>query len=293
LEKRFGASARIEPAPAVLNAQVTVPLPPNPLGDWLNIALRLRENAGQTRLTRLRLGRLELPLDLDIRTLGEFLARLFTGEDISLFRAGFRELRFRHEQLILVYRWGPELVAGARNLVIDAAQRKTASLYYQALVGALGAGSRTLSGVLGSVFHEAERRSVARDPVAENRAALAALGLYAVGRDTAPLLPEIGTGARLPWVSLRGRVDLARHYLASSAIAATGDGDLSDLVGVYKEWSDSRGGSGFSFVDLAADRAGTRLGRLATTSPALARRVQASRSVAVLVIHFGTSKSPK
>lgn len=34
-------------------------------------------------------------------------------------------------------------------------------------------------------------------------------------------------------------------------------------MGLYKELEDARGGSGFSFDDLAADRAGTRFGELA------------------------------
>ena len=33
-----------------------------------------------------------------------------------------------------------------------------------------------------------------------------------------------------------------------------------DAIGVYKEVRDSRGGSGFSFNDMAANRAGTRFG---------------------------------
>ena len=39
-------------------------------------------------------------------------------------------------------------------------------------------------------------------------------------------------------------------------------------MGLYKEVDDSRGGSGFSFNDIAADRAGTRFGELAIGSAA-------------------------
>ena len=38
------------------------------------------------------------------------------------------------------------------------------------------------------------------------------------------------------------------------------------MVGLYKEIADSRGGSGFSFSDLAADRAGAMFGTLAVES---------------------------
>ena len=48
---------------------------------------------------------------------------------------------------------------------------------------------------------------------------------------------------------------------------------MSDAVGVYKEIEDSRGGSGISFNDIAADRAGTRFGEYAANS-ASARALQ-------------------
>jgi hypothetical protein len=57
-------------------------------------------------------------------------------------------------------------------------------------------------------------------------------------------------------------------------MSAGGDSRFADAVGLFKEWQDSQGGSGFSFVDLAADRAGTRLGEQAVASPELARKVQ-------------------
>ncbi|MGS0757098.1 hypothetical protein ACVBEH_22195, partial [Roseateles sp. GG27B] len=46
-------------------------------------------------------------------------------------------------------------------------------------------------------------------------------------------------------------------------------GALADVIGVYKEVADSHGGSGFSFNDIAADRAGTRFGIRAVQVPRL------------------------
>ena len=45
-------------------------------------------------------------------------------------------------------------------------------------------------------------------------------------------------------------------------------------MGEEKELSDANGGSGFSFIDLAADKAGTKLGEMATSSPENARKIQ-------------------
>ena len=51
-------------------------------------------------------------------------------------------------------------------------------------------------------------------------------------------------------------------------MAAEAGGPFADAVGVFKEVLDARGKSGFSFNDLAADRAGARLGLLARQRPA-------------------------
>ena len=82
-------------------------------------------------------------------------------------------------------------------------------------------------------------------------------------------------------MTLAGRDDFPRHLLISAALAAEGTGPLSRAIGVYKEVADSQGGSGFSFNDMAANRAGTRLGEWAVTQPqrlqaALARGVKES-----------------
>ena len=50
----------------------------------------------------------------------------------------------------------------------------------------------------------------------------------------------------------------------------SGGSELADVIGVFKELSDSQGGSGFSFADLLADRAGVVLAEQ-TTGPAAAR----------------------
>ncbi|MEO0499704.1 MAG: hypothetical protein AAF205_03990, partial [Pseudomonadota bacterium] len=73
--------------------------------------------------------------------------------------------------------------------------------------------------------------------------------------------------------TVAGRPDLAKH-LALSAALASGNSTLGAALGEWKELADSLpGGSGFSFVDLAADRAGTRLGK-ALADPERTARTQ-------------------
>ncbi len=69
-------------------------------------------------------------------------------------------------------------------------------------------------------------------------------------------------------VTLRGRSDLPRHYWVSTALTILASQRVSNTIGLIKEETDSRaGGSGFSFVDLLADRCGVAFARAATRPP--------------------------
>ncbi|MCP5396108.1 MAG: hypothetical protein H6918_05140 [Sphingomonadaceae bacterium] len=65
--------------------------------------------------------------------------------------------------------------------------------------------------------------------------------------------------------TLAGRQDLAKHWTMSAVLLVTTNDDLAEATGVWKELSDTgteksrkqmRNTTGFSFVDIAADRSG-------------------------------------
>jgi hypothetical protein len=74
---------------------------------------------------------------------------------------------------------------------------------------------------------------------------------------------------------LRGRNDLARHYLFAAAISSSAGGPLAAMLTLLREIDDSRRGSGFSFADLAANRTSARFGSDAVSSRDTARRLLA------------------
>ena len=64
----------------------------------------------------------------------------------------------------------------------------------------------------------------------------------------------------VPALRLGGRMDLAKHWTVSAALAASVDADAG-AIGEWKEVADSdAGGSGFSYLDLAADMSGAYVG---------------------------------
>jgi hypothetical protein len=137
------------------------------------------------------------------------------------------------------------------------------------------------SAVLRRTFALAAVRSVGGDAVAENRAALLALG-GAFGHPALLDLARIPGGGeearglleRLP-LSLHGRRDWARHFFLSAGIVQVAPDGVSGGAGLLKEQLDAAaGGTGFSFTDLLMDEAGTRFGTAATGDPARARWIQ-------------------
>ena len=123
------------------------------------------------------------------------------------------------------------------------------------------------------------------DAVTQNRAAILALGI-AIGHER--LARYVGLAredelvrqvvAARTGTTLAGRADWARHYCLSAALVVVENPFLSDAGGLMKEQLDALAqGSGFSFGDLAADRAGVRFAEVATdpsTAAALQVRVQ-------------------
>ncbi len=133
-----------------------------------------------------------------------------------------------------------------------------------------------------TVFSLARERSAERDPVTENRAGIFALGMllghHRVQEFLGPVLTDHDNGAArqvLRRVVLRGRSDWTRHFCVSAALTLLSDEVVSDAAGLLKEELDADiGGSGFSFADLLADRAGTTFADWATRDEAAARAMQ-------------------
>lgn len=160
-----------------------------------------------------------------------------------------------------------------------------AKVYYKALVELapkLPADDKRFEAFVQAAFRLARERSAAGDPVLENRAALVALGallgdsrISGFQRSVVDDAQRTAAARVAGQVTIRGRRDWTQHFCVSAAITATSNEAASNQVGLMKERMDMRpGGSGFSFADLAADRAGTRLAVAATRDQGAARAMQ-------------------
>ena len=143
-------------------------------------------------------------------------------------------------------------------------------------------GDEGFSQLLKMAFKFAEDNSHRTDAVEPNKAAILALGIILGEERVAEVAGRPIDIKRRPdieqlcqRISIRGRNDLGRHFWVSAALAVLADGYLSMDVGITKELMDAtEGGSGFSFADLTADRAGTLFADVATKNARSARRLQ-------------------
>jgi hypothetical protein len=132
-------------------------------------------------------------------------------------------------------------------------------------------------------FSEAEDNSHGSDAIVVNKAAILALGII-LGEEKVARVAK--ADADPAWrgaidavrqrITLRGRGDSPRHFWVSAALVVITDEGRAIAVGVGKELMDSTpGGSGFSFADLAANRAGIQFALAATKDAASAWATQA------------------
>jgi len=142
-------------------------------------------------------------------------------------------------------------------------------------------------------FAFAEDNSHGRDPVLPHRAAILALGVILGEGKVAKVAKREIDLARLSQaeklrrrITLHGRRDLSQHFWVSASLAVLSDDAKSMTVGIAKEMMDSAGGSGFSFVDLTADRAGTLFTVAATRNEESARAMQARIRNGVVIAEF-------
>lgn len=254
-------------------------LPLDPGGRFLNLELELSGSGRPPRIERLRLAGVPVP---------ESLAQTLAQQALETLDRGslLQSLEIAPGRILVTYAWHPDALSDlGRGLLSVAGWERI--LHYQELIRTEARirpkGQRMqLAGLLSRLLAEAGDRSQGGDPVPENRAAILALAAYvnrrALSGPSSTGGPEAEPRPEAPDfhpVVLRGRVDLAQHFMTSAAVATQGGDALSDLVGLYKEIADSRGGSGFSFADLAADRAGNRFALRAAGDPQGARATQA------------------
>lgn len=273
---RFGkGAARATLGSGTMRLQASAEIPQSPFGRYLNVDAALRETGALPRFDSLKIGRLPVPAIVGDYALREGVRRLMATDHGELFANVVKDARIANGRLTVTYVWSREIEERARTVLLTPTDQARLRAYHDRLVEAVAkAPSKiSLAELMPPLFRSALVRGGSGDIRPENRAAIVVLAFYANGTSLAVIAPAAAQWPRAArrTLTLAGRDDFPKHFLISAAIAAAAGSPLADAIGLQKEIEDSRGGSGFSFNDIGADRAGTRFGEVASQSPDRAR----------------------
>ncbi|GGO63946.1 hypothetical protein [Bowmanella pacifica] len=261
-------------------------LPDNPFGDYLNVSAELLPHKG-LRLGTLKLGSVSMPGERVLTALLWLLDWKMGEQLASDFSQRIEQVHLSDEKLLIRLAPFDDLVAKLKalpksNLSEDKELRRQRVQYYLAQLQQMPLPNAdvSLGRLIGYVFNKAQQRTHSgAEASEENEAALMALAIFAGSYRFAHLVGDLaGENGKIQMVAthttLAQRRDLSLHFLYSAAIKLFSEQGISVAIGEFKELMDrAKKGSGFSFVDLAADMTGIRFAELAT-DPQTAERLQ-------------------
>lgn len=266
------------------NVQLTARMPETPMGGYVNIKAVLFEEKAEIRIKSLKIGDLNIPtfmLGLFSNSVNDIVEKALP--EYGLIRDSIESVKIEKDQLNVRYTWSAQAERqlktqiGLRMITDELRQALIAHSNYLANKSYKLPKKTTLNHMMNIMFAYAKQRSEkhAYNPVTENKAAFIALGAFILKRNIPEMLGEKNfKSAKFRRVYLRGRHDLSKHFILSAAITSMADSEIAESIGVVKEVRDAKNGSGFSFIDLAADHAGIRLVKEALSSKEQARKYQ-------------------
>jgi hypothetical protein len=279
--------SRVEALPDAvwIGGTVELPIPDTFLGRYLNVEAVIAESEKELEVSSLSIGSLPIP-SWSIKPATIFALDWFMGDGKGEpTYASIRSVQVDGQQITVAFQPPAGLVAdmkAAAGKAIHLGNKEAIRAYYRTLtqVSLISRGTVSLADYMGPLFTVAAQRSRDNSPVEENRAAILALAIYFGDSRFELLMRDVGTadfndgGFDTEQVHLEQRHDWVQHFVTTAAIQVAAGSGISNFIGEAKEIDDADGPSGFSFTDLAADRAGVRFAEVATRSAASARRLQ-------------------
>jgi hypothetical protein len=295
LSKEMGldnVAARIKLSSDFLIAKASIKIPESFLGSYINLIAMVKGNNNFIKLHTLKIGRINLPESIVsplVAGIHHLFLRIKPYEKLFQNSDAVKQIIIDDSSLRLSYEWDPHaaknLKAQIQKNLIPIEHQTRLIRYHNGLAGLLHQiqGKPTsLAGLLPSMFAFAESQSeisnISWDPVQENKALFQVLALYVTGHNLSnlvnPKYKKEMVSFKPAMILLHKREDLVKHFLVSAALTVSASSRLASFMGIAKEMDDSTNGSGFSFADLAADKAGVKMGELAIANQDQAKRLQ-------------------
>ncbi len=246
-----------------LRCALSLKLPKNRFANYFNITFRLGNETGELlpHIAKFKVGKLLLPAKFADFVIHALIRYSFLNDYFILATTPIQRVEISDKTLTIFYD------SDSNNHVINPESREIYRQKIHEIITQRNAKWRlSLAELLKPVFDLAYQRATLDTAIEENRSAILALNDY-VNSEKRPL--------HAPF--LYKRIDLAQHFVGAAALSASMNSRVANALGEVKELSDAQaGGSGFSFIDLTADKAGSYFGELAVSSAENARQIQKS-----------------
>lgn len=300
LGQKINSSIDVRMNSAVINLTLTVPK--NPFGAFLNISTVLTPSSDVFTIQKVNIGKVQIPhwlIKHIWNSIQHSLQKHFEvyGNVSEAFKT-IKYLRIGEDVITLTYQWKPEVMdklqTQGRKILLSDIDNESLLAYYNEIASTshtVNMKNVSLDKFFKPLFLLArERTRINGNPIAENKSVILALAIYISGRSIDKFVGNIELKDRIKprkvKLTLRKRHDLAQHFIISSCVSVTAGKVLADALGLFKELDDSKGGSGFSFADLAADQAGVRFAKFATDSTRTAGLLQQKMSAVLSESEF-------
>jgi hypothetical protein len=268
-------AVRIDPDRIVF--QIAIFVPKSPWGRYLDFSFNIRQNQNGIYLKSLKIGEISIP-DKTANWLIPFIVRNTILNDYwNLASEYIKDVQITPQSLDVSYLGS--IVEQTRQLAIKKHKDYPSLHIYQQQINEIinihdSDWRLSIMELLNPLFTTAFQRSDESTAINENRAVIIAVASYVFKGELRRYLP-IGLVYNKEYpVFAYKRIDIPQHFIAAALLAAVDSTVLTQQLSVDKEVGDAQQGSGFSFIDLLADKAGIRFGQMATASPEQARKLQ-------------------
>ncbi|MFZ5835412.1 MAG: hypothetical protein ACOY2B_08520 [Pseudomonadota bacterium] len=271
-----------------LDARLTIALPANPAGRYLNLGFGIMPSDQGVILEYVSFGDHVFSAQYLVPALSWGLDLILGPGSGDTLTSIISKVRFADDKMFLTVAPGQDRsdkLSQRLNSLFDRikdneqlriADPEIVQIYFsrlQEVAAEVRGGYVSLTQYIRPVFELAVSRSgsAGAQAVTENQAAIMALAIYFGDSRMKKMVAATGQnyfgGSRLGShnVTVKRRHDLVQHYLTSAGLQIAAGVGVANAIGEFKEIADTlRGGSGFSFSDIAGDRAGVVLAEQAS-----------------------------
>lgn len=279
LNNYINSTSKITISKDLLHFKISLLLNNNDFGKYLNLSFKLTKQQGYPAINSLQIGKIKIADEFADVILESIIKYTPLKDFYILASQHIKDLQINTTGLTIRYISTADLNS-QKKLSLSNTNYQPVIFYQQHITKIISEHDPkwrlSLAELLQPLFKLAYHRSTFANAISENRAVLIAVSTYVNKNEIQAFLPiDISPTTQKQYpASLYKRTDMAKHFMVSAVLAATGAGTLAQIIGQEKELLDAKRGSGFSFIDLAGDRAGLRFGKTAVKSEKKARKLQ-------------------